>query len=372
MRIPQVDLCRQYEAIGAELEEAARRVLRSGRYILGPEVLAFEREAAAALGAAHAVGVSSGTDALLAVLAALDVGPGDEVVVPAYTFFATAGSVARLGAVPVFADVDPESLLLVPETLEAALSPRTKAVVAVHLFGRCADVPALERVLAARGIPLVEDAAQAFGARLRGRPAGTLGRAACFSFFPAKNLGALGDGGLVTTSDAALAARVERLRNHGQGAAYEHMEVGGNFRLDELQAAFLRVKLPHVEAWTEARRAAAARYRALLAELDPAGRIRPLPDDPDRHAYHQFVVRVPAERRDACLAALARAGIGANVYYRLPLHRQPCFARFARGPLPQAERAAAEALALPMFPELTAAEQREVVATLVQGLENSR
>ncbi|HHI79048.1 MAG TPA: DegT/DnrJ/EryC1/StrS family aminotransferase [Planctomycetes bacterium] len=367
MGIPLLDLSRQYETIQEELEAAALRVLRSGRYILGPEVEAFERECAAYLGTSDSVGMSSGTDALLAALMALEISPGDEVIVPSYTFFATAGSVARLGARPVFVDVDKDSLCMTAEGVEAALSPRTRAVIAVHLFGRVADIPAIREVLDPRDIPLIEDAAQAIGGRWKGRPAGSLGTLACFSFFPSKNLGALGDGGLVGTDDEDLAARLRKLRNHGQVAAYEHDEVGGNFRLDALQAAMLRVKLPHLDNWTEGRRAVAARYRRLFAELGLEAEVQAPEDDPDRHAYHQFVIRVPAEKREACLEALREKEIGHNVYYRVPLHKQPCFAP-QDGAFPVSEDAARRAVALPVFPELREDEQAQVVRVLASVL----
>ncbi len=367
MDIPQLDLSRQYEEIGPELEEAALRVMRSGRYILGPEVEAFEEEAASWIGSGFAIGLSSGTDALLAALMALEVGPEDEVVVPTYSFFATAGCVARLGARPVFVDVGDEDLCMAPDQVARALTERTKAVICVHLFGRCADTRTLRKLCDTAGIPLVEDAAQAIGARDGGRPAGTLGRLACFSFFPSKNLGALGDGGMVTTDDPDLARRIRRLRNHGQETAYEHLEVGGNFRLDALQAAFLRVKLGRLEDWIEGRRRAAERYRSLFSAEGLDGLLRAPRDEPDRHVYHQFVVRVPADRRDPCLEALREAGIGHNVYYRVPFHRQPCF-----GPVPGnfevADRASLESIALPIFPELREEEQVHIARTLARAL----
>ncbi|MEZ5990293.1 MAG: DegT/DnrJ/EryC1/StrS family aminotransferase [Planctomycetota bacterium] len=368
MNVPLLDLVRQYEAIGAELEAAAVAVLRSGRYIGGPEVDAFEAEAAAYVGAREGIGCSSGTDALLAALMALDVGPGDEVVVPSYTFFATAGSVARLGARPVFADVDPVTWNATPATVAPLLGPRTKAVVPVHLFGRAADVPALEALCGPRGIPVIEDAAQAIGGRLGERRVGAMGRVSCFSFFPSKNLGACGDGGLITTDDADLAGRLRRLRNHGQAEAYLHTEVGGNFRLDAMQAALLRVKLRHLEAWTEARRALADGWRGLFEAAGLADRVRCPADDPDRHVYHQFVVRVPAEDREACVRALGEAGVGCAVYYRVPLHRQPCFGGDAQPALPVSEELSREALALPIFPELRRDEQEYAVDVLARVL----
>lgn len=355
MKVPLLDLTRQYEVIGPELEAAAISVLRSGRYINGPEVEAFEAEAADYMGANRCVGVSSGTDALLAALMALGIGPGDEVVVPSYTFFATAGSVARLGARPVFCDVDPASLNMTPETLAPALGERTRAVIPVHLFGRAADVPAITALCADRGIPVIEDAAQAIGGSLGEAKVGSMGHMACFSFFPSKNLGACGDGGLISTQDEELADHLLRLRNHGQAAAYEHTEVGGNFRLDAMQAALLRIKLRHLEDWTARRRARADTWRRLTSEHGLEEQLRCPVDDPQRHVYHQFVVRVPADKREACLGALLEAGVGCAVYYRVPLHQQPCFEH--EGALPHCEQMSREALALPIFPELREDEQ---------------
>ncbi|PIE23330.1 MAG: transcriptional regulator [Planctomycetota bacterium] len=367
MRVPLLDLKRQYQEIGAELEATACRVLASGNYILGDEVSAFEKEAAAKLGAKHGLGVSSGTDALICALMALDIGPGDEVICPSYTFFATAGCIARLGARPVFVDCEPQTLNLSAQLVEAALSPKTKAVIAVHLFGRAADTEAIRSVLDPKGIPLVEDAAQAIGSELRGKPCGSLGKVACFSFFPSKNLGACGDGGLVTTNDSELHARMLRLRNHGMAAQYEHHEVGGNFRLDALQAALLRKKLQYLDQWNEARRANARRWVQLFADKGLAEFVRCPEDDPQKHSYHQYVVRVRAEQRDGALTALQEAGVGSAVYYRLPLHRQPCFQPNSAH-CPEADVASRESIALPIFPELRAEEQEYSVDVLAKAL----
>jgi dTDP-4-amino-4,6-dideoxygalactose transaminase len=367
-----LDLRAQHEPLRGALEAAFRRVLDSGAFILGPEVAAFEREAAAALGAAHAVGVSSGTDALLAMLIAAGVGPGDEVVTTPLSFFATAEAIARVGARPVFADVDEATFNLDDGAACARLGPRTRAALVVHLFGRPARVPRLEAACAAGGIALLEDAAQAAGAwgaasdgggaggRAARRPVGTWGRAGALSFFPSKNLGALGDAGLVTTGDAALAERVRRLRAHGASERHRHLEIGGNFRLDELQAALLRVKLPHLPAWNERRRAIAGRYRAALAGLP----CLPPPDDPGC-VWNQLVVRVP-ERRDELAAHLRARGIATAIYYPVPLHLQPAFAHLGHRPgdLPRAERAAREALALPLHPELSDAAVDRVAAAV--------
>jgi dTDP-4-amino-4,6-dideoxygalactose transaminase len=346
--IPLSDLEAQHAPLRAELEAATRRVLGSGRFILGPEVAAFEREAAVALGTAHAVGLSSGSDALLALLMASGIGPGDEVVTTPLSFFASAGAIARLGARPVFADIDPETLNLDQRAACAALAARgarVKAVVVVHLFGRPAATAELAAACAAGGVALIEDAAQAIGAARVGR----LGRAAAISFFPSKNLGGFGDGGLAITDDAALAAELRLVRAHGAREKHQHLMVGGNFRLDELQAALLRVKLPHLARWTARRRALAARYRKALGGLPLA-----LPPEDAGCVWNQFVIRV-ARDRDGLRAHLAARGISSAVYYPVPLHLQPALAPlgYRAGDLPIAEQAVREVLALPIYPELS-------------------
>jgi dTDP-4-amino-4,6-dideoxygalactose transaminase len=360
--VPLLDLQAQYQPLRAELLAAIERVCDSQRFILGPEVEALEAELAGAIGAPHAITISSGTDALLAAMMALGIGPGDEVVTTTYSFFATAGCVSRLGATPVFVDILPDTYNIDPEAVRAALTPRTRAVVAVHLYGLCADMDALLAVTAPAGVPIIEDAAQAIGSRYKGRQAGTMGAAGCFSFFPSKNLGAFGDGGLVTCNDAALAHEVALLRNHGAEPKYFHKRIGGNFRLDALQAAVLRVKLPHLPAWTNGRRANAARYTALLADLQAAGLVT-LPIEPAgyHHIYNQYVIRVPD--RERIRRELAGRGIGTEVYYPVPFHLQECFADlgYAKGAFPHAETAAASSLALPIYPELTEAQQAAVV-----------
>ncbi len=362
MAVPLLDLRRQYAPLREEIRSVMDRVCDAQRFILGPEVEAFEAEAAEALGVAHAIGVSSGTDALLVALMALDVGPGDEVILPVFTFFATAGVVARLGARPVFVDVDPGDFCLTPSAVADQVTACTKAIVPVHLFGQAAPMDGLAE--AAGEIPLLEDCAQAWGCTLDGRPVGGLGRAGAFSFFPSKNLGGFGDGGLVTTNDPELAALIRQLRVHGQSGVYEHAHVGGNFRLDALQAAVLRVKLPHVEAWVAARRANAERYARLFAEAGLDQVVLPLAREGRGHTYNQYVVRVP--RRDELRSYLVERGIGCAVYYPLPLHLQPCFAGLGYGPgdFPVAEQASREVLALPVFPELEPAEQEEVVGAI--------
>jgi dTDP-4-amino-4,6-dideoxygalactose transaminase len=363
--VPFFDRTRADAAIEAELVDAFLGVARSGQYILGHEVEAFEAECAAYLGVQHAVGVSSGTDALLVALLSLGIGPGDEVVCPAYTFFATAGAIARTGARPVFADVLPGTFNLDPGAAAAALTSRTRAVVVVHLFGQCAAMSPILSIAGARGIPVVEDAAQAFGAEHGGRKAGALGTLGCFSFFPTKNLGGFGDGGLVATSNAALADRVRALRAQGAREKHCHDLVGGNFRLDALQAALLRRMLPRLGDRLRRRRENATRYDALLGA---AGLPIRLPErSPWGHTFNQYVIRVDAPGlRDPLRRVLADRGIETEVYYPRPLHLQPCFAELGQGEgsLSVSEAAAREALALPIFPGLTPAEAAEVAEAI--------
>ncbi|MAQ15978.1 MAG: transcriptional regulator [Sandaracinus sp.] len=361
--VPFLDLATQHAALETELRAAFDRVLSSGAFILGPEVNAFEEEVARYLGVAHAVGVSSGTDALLVALMALGVGPGDEVITTPFTFFATAGVVHRLGARPVFVDIRPGTFELDPAAVAAARTERTKAVIGVDLFGQPCDLDALRE--AAGPAVLVEDAAQSFGASYRGKTIGGHVPAVCFSFFPAKNLGGLGDGGLVSTDDAELATRMRRVRVHGAHPKYFHAMVGGNFRLDALQAAFLRVKLPHVDTWIAARRANAAYYDERLGAAGLAPERLGLPERADPgHTYNQYVIRT--NRRDALRDALAEAGVPTAIYYPKPLHLQECFAYlgYEPGSLPIAERACDEVLAIPVGPELTEA-NRDRVATAI-------
>jgi dTDP-4-amino-4,6-dideoxygalactose transaminase len=364
MRVPLLDLTAQWGPIRTEALAALTRVCDAQQFILGAEVEGLERELAAMLGVAHAVGVSSGTDALLAAMMAIGVGPGDEVVTPTYSFFATAGCAARLGARPVFVDIDPVTYNLDPQATLAAITPRTKAIVPVHLFGQSADLDPIVAAAAARGIAVIEDAAQAIGARYGERPVGGIGTLGCFSFFPSKNLGAFGDGGLVTTNDARLAEAVRLLRGHGMQPKYYHRVVGGNFRLDAIQAAVLRVKAPHLAGWTAARRRNADRYRALFAEIGPHAVDLPVEVPGRFHIYNQFVVRVPD--RDGLRAHLTSRAVGTEIYYPVPFHLQECFAAlgYARGAFPQAEAAAAETLALPIYGELTAEQQRHVVESI--------
>jgi dTDP-4-amino-4,6-dideoxygalactose transaminase len=364
MQVPLLDLKGQTAALRADIDAAIARVVTSGHFILGPEVEALEAEVAALAGARFAVGMSSGTDALVAALMALGVGPGDEVVTTPYSFFATVGSIARLGARAVLGDVEHGTLNLDCARAAALCTPRTKAFIPVHLYGRMARHEVLRA--AHPEVPIIEDAAQSIGAERHGVRAGAFGLAGCLSFFPSKNLGAFGDGGMVLTSDPAFATRLRSLRAHGStpGRKYHHEIVGGNFRLDALQAAILRTKLPHLEAFSAARARNASRYRELLAgtpvELPPA-------EEPgERCVYNQFVIR--AERRDALQAYLKEHGVGSEVYYPVPLHLQPCFAAlgYAPGSFPEAEAAARTSLALPIYPELEPAQQ-EYVAEQIRG-----
>jgi len=367
--VPLLDLQAQYTPIRDELLEAVTRVCDSQRFILGQEVEGLERELAAWLGVRHAVGVSSGTDALLLAMMALGIGPGDEVVTSTYSFFATAGCVARLGATPVFVDIDPATCNIDPELIARAVTPRTRAIIPVHLYGQSADLDPIVEIAARAGVPVIEDAAQAIGARYKGRMLGAIGRAGCFSFFPSKNLGAFGDGGLVTTDDDALAASLRRMRVHGADRQYYHEVIGGNFRLDALQAAVLRVKLPYLAGWTEARRRNAARYDALFEEHGLTGRVtRPVVRADCYHIFNQYVVRVPD--RDAVKAHLEARHVGSAIYYPVPFHQLGCFAYlgYRPGRFPHAERAARETLALPIYGELTADDQRYVVEVIAEAL----
>jgi dTDP-4-amino-4,6-dideoxygalactose transaminase len=364
-RIPLLDLKAQFAAIETEVRRAIDEVLASQQFILGPAVAAFEAAIADSTGAAHAVGVSSGSDALLVSLMALDIGPGDEVVTSAYSFFASAGAVARLGARPVFVDIEPDTYNIDATLIEGAITPRTKAILPVHLFGQCADMSAILAIADYHGLPVVEDAAQAIGAEYRGRRAGSMGKVGCLSFFPSKNLGGFGDGGMAVTADGALAEKIRVLRGHGAKPKYHHGLIGGNFRLDALQAAVLAAKLPHLEKWTEARRKVARFYdrKFAAAGLAPARLITPAVR-PGRHVFHQYVIRTP--KRDALLGHLKEQGIGCAVYYPEPLHLQACFVDlgYREGQLPNAEAAARESLAVPMYPELTESQIDRVVATI--------
>jgi dTDP-4-amino-4,6-dideoxygalactose transaminase len=372
MPVPLLDLDAQYRPLREALLAAITRVADSQRFIMGPEVEALEHELASMLGVRHAIAVSSGTDALLLALMALDIKAGDEVVTTTYSFFATAGAIARVGARPVLVDIDPATFNIDPAQAAAAITPRTRAILPVHLFGLSADLDPIVDAAAAAGIPVIEDAAQAIGATYRSRPVGGIGRFGCFSFFPSKNLGAFGDAGLLTANDDALAARARLLRTHGMAPKYYHHLVGANFRMDALQAAVLRVKAPHLERWTAGRRRNAARYRELFRAAGLDGAVV-LPAEPvDRtHIYNQFVIRTAD--RDGLKRHLDEHGIGNEIYYPVPFHLQPCFAHlgYRRGAFPHAERAAAESLAIPVYGELTAAQQERVVAAVGQFVEQN-
>jgi UDP-N-acetyl-3-dehydro-alpha-D-glucosamine 3-aminotranferase len=345
--IPFLDLKRQHAALKPELMAALERVVDSSQFVLGGEGRALEAEIAAVCGARHAIGVGSGTDALRLALTAVGVGPGDEVITPAFSFVASASTIVMAGARPVFADIDPETYAVDPDAVERALTDRTRAIVVVHLYGHAAALDRLTALARARGVALIEDAAQGIGAGYAGRPVGGWGDAACLSFYPTKNLGACGDGGMVLTSRDDVAERLRRLRHHGDTGRYQHAELGYCSRLDEMQAALLRVKLRRLEAWTAARRAIAERYQSVLAGLPLA---LPVERAPARHIYHLFTVRHP--RRDALAGTLAELGVGTAVHYPLPVPGQPMFGGGGEREFPQAWRAAREVLALPCFPEL--------------------
>jgi len=367
--VPLLALDRQNAVLRDEIRAALDRVCESGRFVLGPDVTDLETELARALDVRHVIGCASGSDALLLALMALGVGAGDEVVLPSYTFFATASAVTRLGGVPIFADIDPVTYLVDPHDVARKLSRRTKAIIPVHLFGRTADMDALTTLARDAGVSVVEDAAQSILSTWAGRCTGGLGDVGCFSFYPTKNLGGAGDGGFLTTTRDDLARDLRLLRAHGMEPRYYHSLVGINSRLDSLQAAILRVKLPRLDAWTTARQVNASRYDALFAAAALAGRVIPPAQDPrNRHVWNQYVIRVPDGRRDALRAHLGARGVGTEIYYPVPVHLQECFRSlgWSKGDLPETERAAEETLALPIFPELTPAEQHTVVGRIAE------
>lgn len=354
MQVPLLDLKDQNAALRPEIEAAIGRVLDTNGFILGGEVAALEDDLAGYCGVKHAIGCASGSDAILLALMALDVGPGDEVITTPYSFFATVSSITRLGATPVFVDIEPEYYNIDPEKIEAKITPRTKAIEPVHLYGQCAAMDAINEIAARYSISVVEDAAQAIGAKDKDRHAGSMSIAGCFSFYPSKNLGGMGDGGFLTTNDEDVAKRLRALRVHGAEERYYHKYIGLNSRLDGFQGAVLRVKLPHLEKWTESRRENADQYRRLFSEAE-LGDIVKLPAERDGayHIYNQFVIRIKA-RRDELRSYLTECGIGTDIYYPVPLHLQECFAYlgYKNGDLPESELAARETLALPIFPEL--------------------
>jgi dTDP-4-amino-4,6-dideoxygalactose transaminase len=370
MKVPLLDLSEQNAALRPEIEAALGRVLDSNGFILGAEVAELEKELAAYCGTRYAIACASGTDALLLALMAFDIGPGDEVITTPYSFFATVSSITRLGATPVFVDIDPLTFNLDVSQVEAKINGRTKAIQPVHLYGQCAEMAALGEIAARHKVPLVEDAAQAIGAEEHGKRAGAMSEIGCFSFYPSKNLGGMGDGGFMTTDDDRLAHKLNALRVHGSFERYHHKWVGLNSRLDGFQGAVLRVKLPHLDRWSDLRKENADRYRQLFEAAGLSGRITlPFERDDVRHIYNQYVIRVPSGR-DELKAYLAENGIGTDVYYPVSLHLQECFAYLGGQPddLPESERASRESLALPVYPELRPEQQEYVVAKVAEHL----
>ena len=368
MKVPLLDLQAQYAPLADELESAVKKVLQSQQFINGPEVKELEEAAADYCGCQYAVGVSSGTDALLASLMALGIGNGDEVITTPYTFFATAGSIWRLGAVPVFVDIDPQTYNMDVSMLESVVTEKTKAVMPVHLFGQCAQMDEVLEIARKHRLYVVEDACQAIGAQYKDRLAGSMGTCGCFSFFPSKNLGGLGDGGMITTQDKELAEKLRALRNHGGTRQYIHDWVGGNFRLDTIQAAGLLVKLPYLDEWSAKRRENAELYNGLFADYHDVQ--TPKVADCNKSIFNQYVVRVP--RRDELREHLRSHDVGHSVYYPLSLHLQPCFQGlgYAKGDFPESEKASEETIALPIYPELTA-DMIEYVAETVKSFVQS-
>ncbi|MED5495394.1 MAG: DegT/DnrJ/EryC1/StrS family aminotransferase [Verrucomicrobiota bacterium] len=372
IHVPLLDLNQQNQPLAAELKDTFARVLDSSQFILGPEVTEFERQVAAGVGATHAIGVSSGTDALLLSLMALDIGPGDEVLCPSFTFFATAGSVSRTGATPVFVDSLDDDFNLDLEDAARRVTDKTKAIIPVHLFGQAADMDAVQRLASAHDLMVLEDAAQSMGTQFGEKKAGTMGDLCAFSFFPSKNLGGFGDGGMITTNDDALAERVRILRVHGGAPKYYHKAIGGNFRLDPLQAALLRAKLGHLPVYIAKRRANAATYLQRLAESAPVreGRLL-LPSEMSgrTHTWNQFTLRVTNGKRDALMEHLAANQIGSAIYYPVPLHRQECFSNLAgvEARLPICEKMADEVLSIPIYPELSTEQIDHVINTIANA-----
>ncbi|MEO5859745.1 MAG: DegT/DnrJ/EryC1/StrS family aminotransferase [Pyrinomonadaceae bacterium] len=368
MKVPLLDLAEQNQHLRPEIEAALGRVLDTNGFILGSEVKALEDELAVYCGTKYAIGCASGSDALLLALMALDVKAGDEVITTPYSFFATVSAITRLGAVPVFVDIDPETYNLDVAQIESKITERTKAIQPVHLYGQCVDMLAVREIASKHGIPIVEDAAQAIGAEENGVRAGAMSEIGCFSFYPSKNLGGMGDGGFMTTNDDGLAERLFALRVHGSKERYYHKWIGLNSRLDGFQGAVLRVKLPHLDGWSDRRKANADLYRELFTDAGLGEQIGlPLERENVRHIYNQFVVRVPGSRDDL-RSALTAAGVGTDIYYPVPLHLQECFEYigYRSGDFPESERAAAETLALPIFPELRAEHQKYVVDKIAE------
>ena len=366
MKVPLLDLRAQHESLRDELFTAVQGVMDTQQFVLGPAVQAFEEEIARYIRAKHAIGCASGSDALLLALMALGIAAGDEIITSPFTFFATASSITRLGARPVFGDIDPLTYNIDPAVVDALITPRTRAIMPVHLYGQCADMTPLLEIGERHRLPLIEDAAQAIGSEDCGRRAGSIGKIGCFSFYPTKNLGGAGDGGLLTTDDSALAERLRTLRVHGGAREYHHSEIGINSRLDSLQAAVLRVKLKYVDGWSAERQKKAQRYNQLFQEAKLGFElIPPFVREEARHIFHQYVVRVP-QHRDALMKHLGQKGVGTKIYYPIPLHEQECFKYlgYRKGAFPEAERAARETVALPCFPELSEEQQQYVVESI--------
>lgn len=373
--VPLLDVGRENEPLEGEFHAAIQRVYRSGGFVLGPECQALEARMAQLCGTDHAIGCASGSDALLLALMAHGVGPGDEVIVPSFTFFATASAVCRLGARPVFVDIEPSSFNLDPALLTSLITPSTRAIIPVHLFGQCADMAGVREVAEQHGLVVIEDVAQAIGAKWQGQPAGSMGRVGCFSFYPTKNLGGWGDGGMLTTSDGELAERLRLLRVHGMQPRYFHKSIGINSRLDSIQAAVLNVKLNHLPAWNAQRQANAARYRELFAHAGLNEHIQlPSVEAGCDHVWNQFTIRIRHNRRDELRLYLTAAEIGTEIYYPVPLHCQECFQDLdcGEGSLPVTELAAREVLSLPIFPALTSTEQETVVHRISQFFHSVR
>ena len=374
-KVPLLDVGRGNGPLREEFLAAIANVIDSGRFLHGPEVTELENNVARVCGVPHAIACASGSDALLLALMAIDLKPGDEVIVPSFTFFATASAVWRLGAKPVFVDIDPATFNIDPAAIEAAIVPATRAIVPVHLFGQCAEMDAILDLARRHDLRVIEDAAQSIGATYHGRPAGSLGDMGCLSFYPTKNLGCFGDGGMLTTRDGELAQRLRLLAGHGMSPRYYHREVGINSRLDTVQAAILSVKLQYLDEWTNARRANAARYWQLCSAAGIDRRLElPQATTGQGHVWNQYTVRVGNGCRDEVKASLAQAGVGAEIYYPVPLHLQQCFASlgYREGSLPATEQAAREVLSLPIFPELTDAELQTVVVRLDEALATRR
>ncbi len=366
MNVPMLDLQAQYVSLRDQLHQAIERVMTSQRFVLGDEVRGLEQSIADYCQTKYAIACASGSDALLLALMALDLKADDEVITTPFSFFATAAAITRLGATPVFVDIDPHTYNLDTSRVADAITPRTKAILPVHLYGQCAQMDPLLELVEGDGIAVVEDAAQAIGATDNGRRAGSMGLVGCFSFYPTKNLGGAGDGGILTTNDDQMAQRLRRLRTHGGATEYEHTEVGINSRLDELQAAVLRVKLPSLDQWSEERARKAALYSRLLSEAELSfPLVAPQVRSDGRHIFHQYVVRAPGNR-DALMEHLKARGVGTKIYYPIPLHRQECFSYlgYKEGDFPESESAARETLALPVYPELTGEQQAYVVESI--------